>query len=78
MMFKKVMSSMMSPCEGKGNGLLSDARATGGRWTGAVPYIELANDNAGAGLKAMALAKARAAGWAAQSLLEQADKSMMK
>jgi hypothetical protein len=76
MMFKKTM--MMSPCEGKGNGLLSDARATGGRWTGAVPYIELANDNAAAGLKATTLAKVRAAGWAAQSLLEQADKAMMK
>jgi hypothetical protein len=76
MMFKKTM--MMSSCEGKGNGLLSDAKATGGKWTGAVPYIELANDNAATGLKAMALAKARAAGWAAQSLLEQADKAMMK
>jgi hypothetical protein len=76
MMFKKTM--MMSPCDGKGNGLLADAKATGGKWTAAVPYVELANDNAGAGLKAMALAKARAAAWAAQSLLEQADKAMMK
>jgi hypothetical protein len=79
-MFKKVMMSggAMSPCEGKGNGLLSDAKAAGGKWTGAVPYIELANDNAAAGLKATTLAKARAAGWAVQSLLQQADKAMMK
>jgi hypothetical protein len=80
MMYKKVTMSggMMSACEGKGNGLLNDAKASGAKWTGTVPYIELANDNAAAGLKATALAKARAAGWAAQSLLEQADKMMMK
>jgi hypothetical protein len=69
---------MMSGCEGKGNGLLPDARASGARWAGAVPCIELANDNAAAGLKAMTLAKARAAAWAASTLLEQADKQMRR
>ena len=76
-MFRKMMGGMMSPCEGKGQGLLADAKASGGKWSGAVPYIELVNTNAVAGLKAATLAKARAAGAAAQFLLERADKAMM-
>jgi hypothetical protein len=76
-MFRKMMDTMMRPCEGKGNGLLADAKASGGRWAGAIPWIELANTNAAAGVKAMTLAKARASGAAAQFLLERADKAMM-
>jgi hypothetical protein len=76
-MFRKMAGAMMSPCEGKGNGLLADAKASGGRWGGALPWIELANTNAAAGVKAMSLAKARASGAAAQFLLERADKAMM-
>jgi hypothetical protein len=67
-----------NPCQGQGNGLLADAKAAGGKYAGAVAWIELANENAALGLKATSLAKAKAAGWAAQALLEQAEKGMMK
>lgn len=76
-MFKKMMGKMMSACEGKGNGLLGDAMKAGGKYAGAVAWIQAANDNAALGLKATALARARAAGYAAQSLLTRAEKSMM-
>jgi hypothetical protein len=66
-----------NPCQGQGNGLLADAKSAGARYAGAVAWIELANENAALGLKAPGLAKAKAAGWAAQSLLERAEKGMM-
>jgi hypothetical protein len=66
-----------NPCQGQGNGLLADAKASGGKYTGALPWIELANENAAIGLKAMTVAKAKASGFAAQALLEHAEKAMM-
>lgn len=74
-MFKPMEAMGKAQC--KGNGLLADAKAAGGKWTGAVPWIELANDIAAIGLKAESVAKAKAAGWAAQASLEHADKAMM-
>lgn len=52
----------MGKAQCKGNGLLADAKAAGGKRTGAVPWIELANDIAAIGLKAESVAKAKAAG----------------
>jgi len=78
MMYKKMMGKMMSACEGKGSGLLPDAKMSGAKWTGSVPWIELAGSNAAIGVKAQSLAKARASGWAAQSVLEHAAGMMMK
>ncbi|OFX28466.1 MAG: hypothetical protein A2Z07_09355 [Armatimonadetes bacterium RBG_16_67_12] len=66
-----------NPCQGQGNGLLADAKSAGGKYAGAVAWIELANENAALGLKATSLVKAKAAGWAAQALLEHAEKGMM-
>ena len=66
-----------NPCEGQGKGLLADAKGAGDKYASAVPWIELANDNAAIGLKATTLAKAKAAGWAAQQTLEHAEKAMM-
>lgn len=66
-----------NPCQGQGNGLLADAKGSGDKYAGAVPWIELANDIAATGLKAATLAKAKAAGWAAQQTLEHAEKAMM-
>ncbi len=66
-----------NPCEGQGSGLLVDAKGAGGNYANAVPWIELANENAALGLKATTVAKAKAAGWAAQALLEHAEKAMM-
>lgn len=40
-MFKPMEAMGKAQC--KGNGLLADAKAAGGKWTGAVPWIELAN-----------------------------------
>jgi hypothetical protein len=77
MMFKKMEGAMMmSACEGKGKGLLVDAKATSGM-AGVLPWLEAANENAALGLKAMTLTRAQAAGYAAQSLLQRAEKSMM-
>jgi hypothetical protein len=64
-----------NPCQG--NGLLADAKDAGGKYADATPWIELANENAAAGLKAATLGKARAAGWAVQNVLEHAEKAMM-
>ncbi len=66
-----------NPCQGQGNGLLADARGAGGKYAGAVPWIEMANDIAAAGLKSATLGKTKAAGWAAQQTLEHAEKAMM-
>jgi len=64
-----------NPCQG--NGLLADAKDAGGKYAEALPWIELANENAAAGLKAATIAKVRAAAWAVQNLLEHAEKGMM-
>ena len=74
-MFKKMEGAMMSACEGKGKGLLVDAKEGG--MSGLLPWFEAANDNAALGLKATTLTRAQAAGYAAQSLLQRAEKSMM-
>ncbi len=74
-MFKAMDAMGKAQC--KGNGLLADAKGAGGKYTAAVPWIELANDIAAVGLKAETTAKAKAAGWAAQATLEHADKAMM-
>lgn len=76
-MFKRMSGGMTSPCEGKGSGLLADARASGAKWAGAIPWIGQAHANAALGVKATTLARARVAGWAAQVLLERADRTMM-
>ncbi|MDQ7858560.1 MAG: hypothetical protein QN125_07775 [Armatimonadota bacterium] len=85
-MFKKAMMSggasmggamMTATCEGRGNGILPDARASGARWARAVAYVELANENAAIGLKATAVARARAAAYASLTLLQQAERSAM-
>jgi len=76
-MFKKMEGAMMSGCEGKGKGLLVDAKEMGGMSAGLLPWFEAANENAALGLKATTLARAQAAGYAAQSLLQRAEKSMM-
>jgi hypothetical protein len=76
-MFKKMEGAMMSACEGKGKGLLVDAKEMGGMSAGLLPWFEAANENAALGLKATTLARAQAAGYAAQSLLQRAEKSMM-
>ena len=75
-MFKKMEGAMMGACDGKGKGLLVDAKGMGGNMS-LVPWLEAANENAALGLKAMTLARAQAAGYAAQSLLQRAEKSMM-
>jgi hypothetical protein len=64
-----------TPCQG--NGLLADAKDAGGKYAMVIPWVELANENAAAGLKATTIEKARAAGWTVQNLLEHADKAMM-
>jgi hypothetical protein len=74
-MFKAMDAMGKAQC--KGNGLLADAKGAGGKWSGTLPWIELANEIAGVGLKAESVAKARAAAWAAQATLEHADKAMM-
>lgn len=83
-MFKKAMMSegasmggamMKATCEGKGNGILPDARASGVRWARAIAYVELANENAALGLKATVVARARAAASASLALLQQAERS---
>ena len=71
-MFKAMGSN---PCQG--NGLLADAKDAGGKYAQVIPWVELANENAAAGLKATTIEKAKAAGYAVQSLLERADKAMM-
>jgi hypothetical protein len=85
-MYKKAMMGdgqsmsggmMKATCEGKGAGILPDARASGTRWARAVAYVELANENAALGLKATAVARARAAAVASLALLEQAEKTSM-
>jgi hypothetical protein len=76
-MFKKAMmggGAMTATCEGKGSGILPDARASGARWARAVAYVELANENAALGLKATAAARARAAAYATLTLLQQAER----
>jgi hypothetical protein len=75
-MFKKMEGAMMSACEGKGKGLLVDAKEMSGM-AGVLPWFEAANENAGLGLKATTLVRAQAAGYAAQSLLQRAEKAMM-
>ena len=64
-----------NPCQG--NGLLADAKDAGGRYAQVTPWVELANENAAAGLKATTIEKAKAAGWAVQNLLEHAEKAVM-
>ena len=64
-----------NPCQG--NGLLADAKDAGGKYAQVTPWVELANENAAAGLKATAIEKAKAAGWTVQNLLEHAEKAMM-
>ena len=64
-----------NPCQG--NGLLADAKDAGGKYAQAIPWVELANENAAAGLKATTIEKARAAGWAVQTVLERTEKAMM-
>lgn len=64
-----------NPCQG--NGLLADAKDAGGKYAMVIPWVELANENAAAGLKAAVIEKARASGWAVQNLLEHAEKAMM-
>lgn len=66
-----------SPCQGQGSGLLADAKAAGGRYASAIAWIELANENAVTGLKATTVARAKAAAYAARTLLERAEKGMM-
>jgi hypothetical protein len=73
-MFKKMEGAMMSACDGKG--LITEAKSMGGNMS-LVPWLEAANENAALGLKAMTLTRAQAAGYAAQSLLQRAEKSMM-
>ena len=65
-----------NPCQGKGTGMMNDAKAAGSKYAQAAPKMELANDVAISGLKAKTVEKAKAAGWASQLILEQVGASL--
>ena len=65
-----------NPCEGKGNGAMTDAKAAGGKMTATATWLELANDVAVTGIKAKDVNKVKAAGWATQVVLEHAGKDL--
>ena len=65
-------ASQGNPCEGKGNGMMVDAKSAGEKkYTAAMTWMELSGDVATVGMKAKTAAKAKAAAWARQMVLEQ-------
>ena len=65
-----------NPCEGKGNGAMTDAKSAGGKYAATTTWLELANDIATTGIKAKDVNKVKAAGWATQVVLEHAGKDL--
>ncbi|MGQ0568128.1 MAG: hypothetical protein ACT4P5_01155, partial [Armatimonadota bacterium] len=63
--------SQGNPCEGKGSGMMVDAKSAGDKkYTAAMTWMELSGDVATLGMKAKTADKAKAAAWATQIVLE--------
>lgn len=60
-----------NPCEGKGKGMMVDAKAAGGKHMKNAHWMELTGSVAQLGRKAMTPEMAKAAAWATEKLLEQ-------
>jgi len=62
-----------NPCEGKGNGMMVDAKAAGGKAAAAMVWMEVSGDVAASiGMKAKSVDKAKAAAWVTMIVLDHA------
>lgn len=60
-----------NPCEGKGNGMMADAKTAGGKYMKNMHWMQLSGSVAQLGRKAMTPEMVKAAAWATEKVLEQ-------
>lgn len=64
-------NAVSDKCKSMGKGMMTDAKAAGGKYAKAMPWFELTTDVALIGKKATSMEKSKAAAWATQVVLEQ-------
>jgi hypothetical protein len=60
-----------NPCEGKGTGMMADAKTAGGKYMTNMHWMQLSDSVAMLGRKATTADMAKAAAWATEKVLEQ-------
>jgi hypothetical protein len=69
-------ASQGHPCEGKGTGMMADAKAAGGKAMKGTVWMDMAGQVAAIGMKAKSADTAKAAAWMTEQALQQAGNAI--